>query len=138
MPDLLKAITEKYGVKAVKVFRFDETEDGVRYAFYGRGKLNDDAPKELKENYNDLAKKGMLFVWKFPKGILDMAKRVGYAFREGMPSEEESFYKLVYVFAPEVDAEQAASALHTDFLDDDDHILALQAQDLGYLFKRKE
>jgi len=137
MPDLLKAITEKYGVKAVKVFRFDETADGVRYAFYGRGKLNDDAPEELKKDYADLAKKSMLFVWKFPKGILNMAKRVGYAFQEGMPSEEESFYKLVYVFAPEVDAEEVASAFNTEFLDDEDHILAMQAQDLGYLFKRK-
>ncbi|MEM5814251.1 MAG: hypothetical protein QXD77_00335 [Candidatus Aenigmatarchaeota archaeon] len=139
MPDILKKILEKYpDLKPVKVFPFDMLESGdVRYAFHARGKLDDGAPKEMAGEYEDVAKKGDLLVWKMPKTFANMARRIGYAAREGLPERDESFYDLVYVFVAEVDAEGVAASLKADFADKEDAALVMQAGDLGYLFKRE-
>jgi hypothetical protein len=140
MPDVLKALLEKYPeLETVKIFRYDKLESGdVRCAFYCRGKLDDSAPDELKKEYEKLARNGDLLVWKLPKTLMNSMRRLGYSLSDGLPSKEESFYNLVYVFAPEIDLGAVAEHMHMGGFIGDDPVLAVQAQDLGYLFKRKE
>jgi len=138
MPDVLKALLEKYpDLKPVKMFPFDTREDGcVRYAFYGKGKVEDDVIDHVKETYEALAKKGDIRVWKLPKA--QMLMRFTGIMQQGFPSGEESFYNLIYVLVPEVDREVVAEQLGVQLTDRRDDLLFMQSEDLGYLFKRKE
>ena len=133
MPELVKTILENYpmlNIKGIIPFRKLETGD-MCYALRAVGKVDDNVPWKIKRKYRKVVGKDNLLIWKLPKSIRNLGKRVGYAMKEGRPTSDESFYNFVYVFVPEIEPESVAAYLKTEFIDERDHAFEIEAEDLG-------